>query len=232
MMVFKRIFIIVVLISLINGFWFSVLATTSVEQVIENGTYEIELAINTKKAVDISQASTQTGANVQIWDKCNGAQQRFQITYLKDGYYTIKNIKSGKLLDVSGAGKSVGTNVQQWESNSTDAQKWKIEKNSDGNFYIISKCNGLFFTFKNESVENGTNIEMGKNKQLFKFNKITTIKGSKTLNDGIYKIATALNKNKVIDISEASMISGANVQIWDYVNVKQQKFYLKYDGNG
>ena len=28
------------------------------------------------------------------------------------------------------------------------------------------------------------------------------------------------------------MISGANVQIWDYVNVKQQKFYLKYDGNG
>ena len=232
MVIFKRIFIIVVLISLINGFCFSVLATTSVEQVIENGTYEIELAINTKKAVDISQASTQTGANVQIWDKCNGAQQRFQITYLKDGYYTIKNIKSGKLLDVSGAGKSVGTNVQQWESNSTDAQKWKIEKNSDGNFYIISKCNGLFFTFKNESVENGTNIEMGKNKQLFKFNKITTIKGSKTLNDGIYKIATALNKNKVIDISEASMISGANVQIWDYVNVKQQKFYLKYDGNG
>ena len=232
MAILKKILIFAVVLILMQSFLFPVLAATSGGQAIENGTYEIELAINTKKAVDISQASTQTGANVQIWDKCNGAQQRFQITYLKDGYYTIKNIKSGKVLDVSGAGKNVGTNVQQWESNSTDAQKWKIEKNSDGSFYIISKCNGLFFSVKNESTANGANIEMGQKRQLFKFNKVTTIKGSKTLNDGIYKISTALNKNKVLDISEASMMSGGNVQIWDYVNVKQQKFYLKYDGNG
>ena len=112
MVILKRLLIIVVLLFFMQSFLLHVLAATSGGQAIENGIYEIELAINSKKAVDISQASTQTGANVQIWDKCNGAQQRFQITYLKDGYYTIKNIKSGKVLDVSGAGNGAAGSDQ------------------------------------------------------------------------------------------------------------------------
>ena len=208
----------------------AVSATNS--QIIENGVYEIEWTINNNKVVDISSAETKQGANVQIWDKCNGEQQRFQFTYLNDGYYVIKNINSGKVLDVKGAGKLIGTNVQQWISNSTDAQKWKLEKNADGSFNIISKCNGLYLSVSGSKNTNGTNIEVNNQKQSFNLKKITTIKGNRTINDGYYIIATALDESKVIDISSASKLSGANVQIWQNEIVAQQKFYIKYDGNG
>jgi len=211
----------------------SVLAATSNNiQVIENGVYEIEWKIDKNKVLDISAASKETGANVQIWDKCNGTQQRFYFTYLSDGYFVIKNINSGKVLDVANAGKRAGTNVQQWESNSTDAQKWKIEKISDDSFRILSKCNDLYLSVSNSKNANGTNIEVNKEKQIFKLKKVETIKGTKTIKDGYYTISSTLDQSKVLDVSEASKQSGANIQIWENENVAQQKFYVKYDGNG
>ena len=128
----KRIAVIFILIIFLNVLNLPILSLQSISQAssqpIANGIYEIEWVVNKNKVLDISAAETRTGANVQIWDKCNGKQQRFELTYLNDGYYTIKNINSGKVLDVASAGKQSGTNVWQWESNSTDAQKWKIEK--------------------------------------------------------------------------------------------------------
>ena len=199
---------------------------------IDNGIYEIETTINNNKVLDISAASTATGANVQIWDRCNGGQQRFQITYLSDGYYIIKNVNSGKVLDVAGAGIAPGTNVQQWTSNSTDAQKWKLEKQEDGSFTVISKCNKLYLNITNSDSANGANIEVNEIKQTFNLKKVTTVKGNQTIKDGYYVIATALDASKVLDISAASKLSGANVQIWVNENVAQQKFYIKYDGSG
>lgn len=205
-------------------------------QIIENGIYEIEIKIDSNKLIDISEGSTLSRANVQIWERSNVLQQRFEITYLKDEYYSIKSVKSGKVLDVDNAGKIPKTNVQQYLSNSTDAQKWKIEKTEDGYYNIISKCNNLLLTVENSSINNGSNIEvnkkMNKENQKFLFKKVEQVKGKKEIDDGIYSIATALDKNMVLDISEASKVSRANVQIWENVNVLQQKFLVKYDGNG
>ena len=184
----------------------------------------------------ISRASntqeTEEGANVQIWDKCNGGQQRFFITYIGNGYYTIRNVNSGMMIDVYGAGITQGTNVHQWTYNNTDAQKWKFERNADNSFTIISKCNNLYLNVKNSRNSNGANIEVNSQKQFFNFNKISTVKGTKTVEDGIYTISSLLDKNKVIDISAASKYSGANVHIWEELNVPQQKFYIKYGGDG
>ena len=224
-------FIVMLLLIIFSIFPMKALAVTS-SQVVENGIYEIEWTVNNNKVLDISAASKETGANVQIWDKCNGKQQRFQIIYLNNGYYEIKNINSGKVLDVKGAGKSIGNNVQQWTSNSTDAQKWKLQKNADGSFCIISKCNGLYLNVANLKNSNGANIEVNNKKQSFNLKKIKTIKGSRTINDGYYYISCGIDESKVLDISAASKLSGANVQIWQNESVAQQKFYIKYDGNG
>ena len=224
-------FAVMLLLIIFSIFPIKVLAVAN-SQVIENGIYEIEWRVNNNKVVDISAASKETGANVQIWDKCNGKQQRYQITYLNNGYYEIKNINSGKVLDVKGAGTTIGTNVHQWTSNSTDAQRWKIEKNADGSVSIISKCNGLYLSVTGSKNSNGANIEVNNKRQSFNLKKITTIKGSRTINDGYYYISCAIDESKVLDISAASKLSGANVQIWQNESVAQQKFYIKYDGNG
>ena len=226
-----KIFIVILVFIFFIIFPVKALSVTS-SQLVENAIYEVEWTVNNNKVIDISAASKETGANVQIWDKCNGKQQRFQIVYLNDGYYMIKNINSGKVLDVKGAGKATGTNVWQWTSNSTDAQKWKLQKNADGSFYIISKCNGFYLNVANSKNSNGANIEVNNKKQTFNLKKITTIKGSRTINDGYYYISSALDESKVIDISEASKLTGANVQIWQNESVTQQKFYIKCDSNG
>ena len=181
----KKIIIIVILLLAINFIQFQVLAVTSTTtQPISNGIYEIEWVSNNNKVLDISGAETRAGANVQIWDKCNGKQQRFQFIYQNDGFYVIKNINSGKVLDVQSAGKQSGTNVWQWTSNSTDAQKWKLEKNADGSISIISKCNNLYLSVTGAKNSNGANIEVNSKKQSFNLKKVTTINGTKTINDG------------------------------------------------
>ena len=202
-------------------------------KIIENGVYEIETNLGTSKVLDISAGSIENGANVQIWGRCNVFQQRFKITYLNDGYYSIKSVKSGKMLDVAGAGKEKGTNVWQYEENGTDAQKWKFEKTEDGKYIIVSKCNDLALTLASKSPQDGTNIEVNENlngeNQKFKLRKIEEIKSEKTIENGVYTIFTALDQNKVLDVSEASKKDGANIQIWDNVNVPQQKFYVSFE---
>ena len=79
-----KIFIVILVFIFFIVFPIKVLAVTS-SQLVENAIYEIEWTVNNNKVIDISAASKETGANVQIWDKCNGKQQRFQIVYLNDG---------------------------------------------------------------------------------------------------------------------------------------------------
>lgn len=76
-------------------------------------------------------------------------QQRFKFIYNEEGYYTIKNIKSGKLLDVVGSGVESGTLIDQWEYNGgNDNQKWIVKDAGGGYYYIISKINGLYLSVK------------------------------------------------------------------------------------
>lgn len=202
----------------------------------ENEVYEIETYLNSDMVLDVSEASILSGANIQIWEKCNGRQQRFKLQASGDGYYFIKNVKSGKYLDVKNAGTDNKTNVQQWNGNKTDAQKWKIVENNDGTACFVSKCNGLYLSVHNSGKSNGTNIEVDKKgeqkNQKFNLKRIETIRGKKSIKDGVYKICTVLDKNKVLDISKGSTASGANVQIWNDSNVLQQKFIITADQDG
>ena len=100
----KKVLIILVLLLFLSFMSIQSKAATNT-QTVESGVYEIEWVLDNNKVLDISGAETKEGTNVQIWDKCNGKQQRFQITYLSDGYYIIRNINSAKVLDVKGAGK-------------------------------------------------------------------------------------------------------------------------------
>ena len=200
---------------------------------IEDGVYKICTTLDKNKVLDISEASTASGANVQIWDDVNVLQQEFMITCDQDGYYCIKSLKSGKVLDVSGGETERYTNVQQWESNETDAQKWVIEK-TNGYYKIISKVAGIDLEVANGKTNNGANVRINYDNNLNnqKFNFVEINEGTKTVNDGIYEITTSLASNMLVDVSEGSNSDGANVQIWADANVNQQKFKIEYVSSG
>lgn len=221
-----------------NAQKFKFIKTTAImgEQTLKDGYYVIRSAINTKKVIDISSASKDSGAKVQLWEYAEAKQQMYKVVYDGLGCYTIKNLNSNKNLDVVGAGMVNGTKVWQYESNESNAQNWILKETEDGYFNIISECNGLNLDVPFGVATNGAELQVyeanGSNAQKFKFEEAEVIVGTQSISDGIYKIAMAKNPNQVLDISAGSRDSGANVQIWSYANVLQQKFKIEYAGNG
>ncbi|MBS5786252.1 MAG: RICIN domain-containing protein, partial [Clostridium sp.] len=56
--------------------------------------------------------------------------------------------------------------------------------------------------------------------------------GSLKLAEGIYTIRSVLPGNRAVGIDAGSKEDGANVNIWDYYGVGQQKFRLRIDSEG
>ena len=204
------------------------------EQSIEDGEYEIRTVSDKNMIFDIDGGSNSSGAKLQIWQDCNVKQQRFIVKYMGDGCYKITIRKSNKVLDVVGANIQNGTLIQQYDSNNTDAQRWIIKETEDGYYNIISKCNGLYGTVTDNRL--GAKICMyesnGENSQKFIFDKVLKEKGEQSIEDGEYEIRTVIDKNMIFDIDGGSNSSGAKLQIWQDCNVEQQRFIVKYMGDG
>ena len=203
---------------------------------IENGLYEIELALDSNKVVEVVDAVKYSGGNVQIFQRNNAKCQRVNIKYTGDGYYTIQFQHSGKYLDVADGETTNGTNVWQCNYNGSDAQKWVIKDLGNGYYHLISKCTGTYLTVAGGKTAKCTNIEINSKKndksQQFKLKKIETVKGTKTIEDGLYEIELALDRNKVVEVVDAVTYSGGNVQIFPRNNAKCQRVNIKYTGDG
>ena len=102
--------------------------TLDSEQQIVDGEYKIRLAKSNAKLLNVKNGSTSNHEKIEIREDTNEYQNRFKITYLKDGYYKIESAKSGKVLDVPDQSKKPNTQIQQYEYNGTDAQKWIIKE--------------------------------------------------------------------------------------------------------
>ena len=68
--------------------------------------------------------------------------------------------------------------------------------------------------------------------QKFIFDKVLKEKGKQSIEDGEYEIRTVTDNNKIFDIGGGSINSGAKIQLWYDSNVEQQRFIVKYIGDG
>ena len=91
-----------------------------------NGYYKLTVKA-TGKVLDVANAQTASGTNVQqcIWT--DNAAQYWRFTDAGDGYYHITTrLNSNMRLDVNEGTDADGANVQIWEANDSSAQKWKL----------------------------------------------------------------------------------------------------------
>ena len=210
--------------------------TNETQRTLEDGTYTIKSANNTNYVLDIEGASKQQCANVLLFQNHEAANQKFRVKYIGDGYYTIAAVHSNRLLDVANGGKEPETNVWQIGSNNTDAQKWIIKEAENNSYYIISKLNGLYLDVYGGQAKNCVNIQVypghGGSGQKFIFEKQEKETGTQSVEDGTYRIMSFIDSKKVFDIEGASTSNGGILQIWDSVNVNQQKFDIIYTEDG
>lgn len=143
---------------------------------LANGLYTIGSKLNTKQLLDVKSKSKRNRANVQLWAGSGNNNQKFQITYISNGYYKIINCNSGKSLDVTGKSKKSKTNLQQYTYSGNSAQLWRLHYINKNTFYIQSKL-GTYIDAKDGKSKNGTNVWMysynGSKAQQWVFNKTT-----------------------------------------------------------
>ena len=199
-------------------------------------------------SVDINAASTENGANVQLWDCVNGNAQMFAFQYVKTEnnvpYWVIKNNYSGKVLDVNGT--SAGANVQQYAYHGGDNQLWTLKMAGDGYFYICSKlgnCNtldssSLVLDLWGYDTSNGTNIEIssfhgGDNQQWYLWDNTINLSAEWTSTN--YKVDYNADGGTLLDENGNETTDTVRTYEYDriYNFLKAKRAYtVSYETNG
>ena len=199
-------------------------------------------------SVDINAASTENGANVQLWDCVNGNAQMFAFQYVKSEngvpYWVIKNNYSGKVLDVSGT--SAGANVQQYAYHGGDNQLWTLKMAGDGYFYICSKLgnctsldsSSLVLDLWGYSTDNGTNITIsgyhgGDNQQWYLWDNTINLSVEWTNNN--YKVDYNADGGTLLDENGNETTDTVRTYEYDrtYDFLKAKRAYtVSYETNG
>ena len=201
--------------------------TYNPQKTLENGYYTIKSKLNENMVLDVNGAHSSNGTNVQLWQFNNGNAQKWYFEADDDGYYTIKTkLNSNKCLNVNNSKFTNGSNIQIWDCNDTDAQKFIINDLGDGYFNIVTKIDNYVVDVNGAHSSNGTNIQLwynnNGNAQKFKIEQLEFV----DLASGAYSISSAINQDYQIDVNEAKISDGVNVQMYTANDSKAQKWYI------
>ena len=202
---------------------------------LAEGIYTIRSVLPGNRAIGIDAGSKEDGANVNIWDYYGVGQQKFRLRIDSEGYYEIENIRSNKLLDVVQSIQGSGMNVDQWSNNGgTDNQKWIIEKGIEG-YKIKSKLNGWYLNLENGVGANGENVNIEEGAEVrtqeFLIERIDEDGTETILNGTTNKIITKLS-GRAVGVDGGRTENGADINLWDYERVDQQRFKFVYNEEG
>ena len=196
-----------------------------------DGSYILKTRISgNNSAVEIANASTSSGGNVQQWSLNGHPCQNWFFESVDDpgclmdtNYnYEFENSNSGMVMDIVGAKMESGVNVQQWSTSHGKWQQWILKRfNNNSTYYYIRSAYNQNYCLKANSSSNGGNISLSPfsnsdSSLLFKFSKNP---------DGTYFILTRASKEKcLVEIASAGIVSGNNVQHWEPTNHNCQRW--------
>jgi len=106
-----------------------------IQPYIATASYKI-IASTTGNAMDVSGLGN--GALAQLHPYTSGAAQKWTITNLLNGYYSIRNA-NGRSLDCTGCSPENGTQLELWDYNGLPCQLWQITPTGGGKFKISTQ---------------------------------------------------------------------------------------------
>lgn len=214
---------------------FSLVHDTALEEscasgkAIGEGIYTFASVFAPTRVLDIKNASKANGANVQLYSANGTLAQKFELSYMGNGLYTIRSAMSGKVLDIASANMNSGANVQQYQSNGTRAQAWYFVKKNDV-WMIRSALNGKAISLQSDSDANGVNICM-KDANTAAESQQFAVQQAPLFEDGVYTVKSSLG-NYRLSVTNASTAEGGNVQIWSTSTNLAQQWKLTHLGSG
>ena len=205
------------------------LVSTNISPVSESedfgfeGWYEISPVTDSSLCVDIFNASSDNGAKSLLYNKNSNLNQLFKLEY-QNGFYRLVSASSGKALELKDGSVIPGVPAQQKTISDSMSQKWKITKDHDGSYSFVCAANGL----KLGSAEVGSNVALsGRDGGAGENTSFCLTKRTDLLKEGVFKIAYGKDRNKVVDIDNASRADGANALIYSSNSNLNQKWKVK-----
>lgn len=107
--------------------------------------YNIQ-AVHSNKMVSVKSSSNANYAQINQSTSAPGNQsQRWQLNYIGNGEYKIKDMNSGKLLSIASNSSSTNAYAQLRQSDNTTGQIFKIQEEIDGTYSFLSKSSNYLY---------------------------------------------------------------------------------------
>ena len=154
----------------------------------------------------------------------------FELAQYWGGYYTIRNQMNELVIEASVRNEGQESVIVLGEMNGSDAQLWKPVRNEDGSYTFFSKLRSdLVMETDGAYPYAGTVLRLadydGQNNERFKLSMIGV---TPTLFPGmVFSLASLLNTDYVLDVSEGSSADGANIDLFSVNNTDAQKITLE-----
>ncbi|MGN1277643.1 MAG: RICIN domain-containing protein, partial [Floccifex sp.] len=201
------------------------------KNVLIDRSFEFESVGKTNYVLDVASASTNNGANIQIYQSNGTNAQYFTVSHTSDGYVILKNIKSGKVISVEGNKVSSSTNIVQNTYSGLKGQLWIVVK--DGNGYkIVSALNSEYcigYTSSNNVV---LTRYTNSSSQKWTFERLMSEYANEYKNavaDGTYEFTSS---NLSVDIQSGSLQNGGNAVLSSISTVSSQIWKISHDASG
>ena len=202
---------------------------------MSEGAYVATSQANGVFSLDVRNASTSSGANVQLFRSNGTGAQRLWLHEESTGFYTIGVVGTGRVLSATTSGRVVGINVEQ-SARSSNRSQWAIRKNADASFSFVNRATGLTLEVHGGEMRNGANIQLyrdnGTAAQKFSLKPVEVYAAATSLSDyrGLYKIQSVVAPNMVFDVvgevGAAAAKSGAYIQLYKDTGSLDKKFQL------
>ena len=203
----------------------------------ENGDHFKLVSFVSGKVASIINNSTSIGAQLLASDYVRGdTSQQWDLDDAGNGWYNIKNVRSGLVLDMAKVGLATVPTVQQASWKGVTSQRWRLQP---WGAYYVRAASGKYLNVQNHGSANGTPIVQSapENNPAFKwmFN---------SARDGYYGVFSLNASGRAISVQNSSSSATANCDLFDYSvnNVGDQKvrivpqtdgkfkFYFVHDG--
>lgn len=217
---------------------------------LSDGTYFISSSKNTSYVLDVSNGSKNNFGNIWLFKNNGTVAQAWTVKHDSKGYVTFINVGSNKAIDVYDGKAKNYQNISQYTSNNSYAQKWIVTKDSMGYKIMSAIDKNYVLDLYNGSVNNGSNIRVyqsnGTVAQRWKFDKYVkpTVETARqkmdkmakeynaNITESTYVISNFAQSKYVVDVSNGSKNSGANVWVFQSNNTNAQKWKVKKDSVG
>ncbi len=179
------------------------------------------------KAASIDMDSTAPGAQLHAWDYTgNNPGQQFDLIDAGNGWYKIKNVKSGLVLEVANAGTGNDNKVQQNTDNGGTHQQWRLQPWGD---YFARTSAGKYVCVQHSGSSNGNLIVQysWENNPWFKWR-------FESVGNGHLKASSLNALSRVLCVAGGSNVAGQDCYLWDYnpSNAGDQKLRIWPKTNG